>query len=85
MNFLNMFLRGLAVLPGMIQGVESFVGNGNGDQKKAAALSMVGSAINLTDAIANKHVLDPAQFQGGLGKVIDGIVDCLNSSAWSKL
>lgn len=84
MNFLNAFLRGLAILPGVIQGVESFVGQGSGDQKKAAALAMVGTAINLTDAIAKKQVLNAEQFQGGLGQVIDGIVACLNASSWTK-
>jgi hypothetical protein len=54
------------------------------DSKKAAALSFVGSAINITDAIANKQIIDPDKFQGGLGKVIDGVVECLNASAWAK-
>jgi hypothetical protein len=36
------------------------------------------------DAIANKNILDPNKFQSGLGKVIDGVVDCLNASAWAK-
>jgi hypothetical protein len=36
------------------------------------------------DAVAGKDIVDPAKFQDGLGKVIDGVVQCLNSSAWSK-
>jgi hypothetical protein len=36
------------------------------------------------DTVAGKDVVDPAKFQAGLGQVIDGVVACLNSSAWSK-
>jgi len=38
----------------------------------------------VTDAIAGKDIIDGAKFQEGLGKVVDGVVQCLNSSAWSK-
>lgn len=84
MKFLQVFLRGLTIVPGVIQSVEGFLGAGNGDQKKQAVISMVGSAINLTDAITNKQVLDADKFQGGVGKVVDGVVDCLNASIWHK-
>jgi hypothetical protein len=36
------------------------------------------------DAVANKDVVDPDKFQGGLSKIIDGAVDCLNASVWAK-
>lgn len=84
MNYLNMILKGLAFAPTVIHSVEGLFGKGTGAQKKDAAIAMVGTAINLTDAIANKQVLDPNGFQGGLGKVIDGVVDCLNASVWAK-
>jgi hypothetical protein len=29
-------------------------------------------------------IVDPAKFQDGLGKVTDGVVQFLNSSAWSE-
>ena len=63
---------------------EALFGSKNSDDKKQAALSFVGAAINITDAVANKQIVDPNKFQSGLSKVIDGVVDCLNASAWAK-
>jgi hypothetical protein len=65
-------------------GVEALFGNKSGNDKKQAALSFVGSALAITDAIASKDIVDPDKFQGGLSKVIDGVVDCLNASSWAK-
>ena len=62
----------------------SLIRSKSGDDKKQAALSFVSSAISMTDAIANKNIVDPNKFQGGLSKIIDGVVDCLNASAWAK-
>lgn len=83
MNYLNLILRGLAVAPGVIQSVETMLGPGNGADKKQTAIAMVGTAINLTDAIANKSVINPEEFQSGLGKVIDGVVACMNATPWA--
>ena len=58
--------------------------NKSGADKKQATLSFVGSALSITDAIASKDIVDPDKFQGGLSKVIDGVVDCLNASSWAK-
>ena len=48
MNFLKLFLRGIAILPSLIQGVESIYGAKTGEQKKCAALEVVSSAIKMT-------------------------------------
>ncbi len=85
MNFLAKLLQGIAFVPAVVHGVEALFGSKSGDDKKQAALSFVGSAINMADAIASKQIVDPNKFQGGLSKVIDGVVDCLNASAWAKL
>ncbi|AFL86496.1 hypothetical protein Terro_0145 [Terriglobus roseus DSM 18391] len=84
MNFLKLFLRGIAILPSLIQGVESIYGAKTGDQKKSAALEVVSAAVKMTDAIANKTILDADSFSAGLGTIIDGVVACLNASLWSK-
>jgi hypothetical protein len=84
MNFLSVLLKGIALVPGVVQSVEEISGAQTGAQKKAAALSIVGTAINVADSVANKQIVDTNQFQGGLGKVIDGVVDCLNASTWAK-
>jgi hypothetical protein len=35
------------------------------------------------DAIANRQIIDENKFKIGLGKVIDGAVECLNASVWA--
>jgi hypothetical protein len=36
------------------------------------------------EAISNREIVDEQKFEQGLGKIIDGVVDCLNASAWAK-
>lgn len=84
MNFLAILLRGFAFVPAIVHGIEALFGSKSGDEKKQAALSFISAALSLTDAIANKQVVDPSKFQDGLGKVIDGVVECLNASAWAS-
>jgi hypothetical protein len=70
--------------PTLCQISEGLFGAKAGNDKKAAALSFVQSAVGATDAIANKNIIDPNKFQDGLGKVIDGVVACLNASVWAN-
>jgi hypothetical protein len=84
MDFMKLFLRSLALVPGVVQGVESLFGVPTGAQKKAAAVEIVGAAINLTKAVSLKHIADADKFAAGLGRIIDGVVDCMNASVWAK-
>ncbi len=84
MNFLKLFFRTMTLLPGVIQGTEALFGKENGEQKKKAALEIVGAAINVTDAVTNRHIADSDQFTAGLSAIIDGVVMCLNASVWAK-
>jgi hypothetical protein len=84
MNFLKIFLRTITLIPGVVQGTETLFGSKNGDQKKKAAVEIVGAAINITDAVTNKHIVDVDRFSEGLSTVIDGVVMCLNASLWTK-
>jgi hypothetical protein len=84
MSFLALFLRGLAVLPSLIQGIESIFGAQTGPQKKAAALDMVGSTMKVTDAVTSKTIVNADGFTSGLSSIIDGVVTCMNASVWSK-
>ena len=84
MNFLKLFFRTMTLLPGVIQGTEALFGKENGEQKKKAALEIVGAAINITDAVTNRHIADSDQFTAGLSAIIDGVVTCLNASVWAK-
>ena len=84
MNFLKLLLRAIGLIPGVVQGTEALFGAKNGEQKKAAALEIVGAAINIADAVTMKHIADSKRFTEGLSSVIDGVVECLNASLWAK-
>lgn len=84
MNFLAKLLRGVAFIPAVVHGIEALFGRKTGEQKKEAAMSFVGAALAITEAIANRDIVDDAKFRDGLGKIIDGVVQCLNASAWAK-
>jgi hypothetical protein len=58
--------------------------NHSGEQKKESAITFVGAALQLTEAVANREIVDEIKFKEGLGKVIDGTVECLNASSWSR-
>ena len=83
MGFLSKLLQGIAFVPSIVHGVEGFLGAKTGADKKAAALSFVQAAVGTADAVANKTIVDAEKFQEGLGKVIDGVVACLNASVWA--
>jgi hypothetical protein len=64
--------------------LEGLFGAKSGGDKKNAALSFVQSAISMADAVAAKQIVDQNKFSDGMGKVIDGVVACLNASIWAK-
>ena len=84
MNFLSKLLQGISLVPTVVTGVEGLFGTKTGNDKKNATLSFVQSAISVTDAVSNKQIIDPGKFSDGLGKIIDGVVACLNASVWAK-
>lgn len=68
------------MLPSLIQGIEGMFGEKAGAEKKKASLEIVGAAINVANAIEGKQIADSAGFTDGLGKIIDGVVACLDAS-----
>jgi hypothetical protein len=84
MNFLKLFLRGVALIPTVVQSVETLFGTKSGETKKEAALNIVTAAIKIADAIEQKTIVDAPAFSNGLSAVIDGVVTCLNASVWHK-
>ena len=83
-NLLNQLLRGIAFVPALVNAIESLLRGKSGSEKKDAAMSFLESALSTVDAVAQRDVVDPAKFKDGLGMVIDGVVTCLNASAWAK-
>ena len=63
---------------------EGLFGSRSGNEKKEAALSFVSSALSLTEAVSARDIVDETRFRDGLSKIIDGVVQCLNASAWAK-
>lgn len=84
MNFVSTLLRGIAFVPAVVHGIEALFGSKAGNDKKEAALSFVGAALNLTEAVSSREIVDEQKFREGLGKIIDGVVQCLNASSWAK-
>jgi len=84
MIYLAILLRGISFVPALVHGVEGLLGSKTGSEKKQAVLSFVGAAMGITGAVASKQIVDEAKFNSGLSKLIDGVVDCMNASVWSK-
>jgi hypothetical protein len=70
--------------PAMTTVSEGLFGHKTGQDKKNTALTLAANTIQMTDAVAGSEILDAGKFQDGLSKVIDGVVQCLNSSVWAK-
>jgi hypothetical protein len=64
---------------------EGLFGSHSGEQKKESAISFVSAALQLTESVANREIVDELKFKEGLGKIIDGTVECLNASSWSRV
>ena len=74
----------LAQAPATTTISEALFGGKKGSDKKESALAFISAAISMAEAVTNKDIVDEGKFRDGLGKVIDGVVDCLNASAWAK-
>ena len=84
MDFLKLFLRGISLLPSLVQSLEALYGAKAGAQKKDAALAIVSSSINMADAVSSRQIADAPRFTAGLTLIVDGVVECLNASLWAK-
>lgn len=84
MNFLSQLLRGIAFIPALVNGIESLFATKSGAEKKDAAMKFLENALATVDAVAAREIIDPEKFREGVSKIIDGTVQCLNASTWSK-
>lgn len=84
MNFLATLLQTIAFVPKLVSTVEELFSHRTGTEKKDAALSFLQATLSMSSAVANRQIVDQEKFKGGLGKVIDGTVECLNASVWAK-
>jgi hypothetical protein len=57
--------------------LEGLFGGRSGAEKKDAAMSFISAALQLSDAVTARHIIDEDKFKLGLSNVIDGVVLCL--------
>ncbi len=84
MDFVSKLLQGIGFLPAIVNGIENLFGGRSGAEKKDAAMSFVTAALQLSDAVTARHIVDEDEFKAGLSGIIDRVVRCLNASTWSK-
>ena len=84
MNFLNLLLRAIGFIPSLVSGIEAMCANKSGAEKKDAAITFLENAISMADAVAAREIVQPEQFKAGISQIIDGVVQCMNASAWAK-
>jgi hypothetical protein len=84
MDFLATLLQTIAFVPALVNGIEGLFSHRSGAEKKDAALSFLQTALSMSGAVANRQIVDPEKFKNGIGKVVDGTVECLNASVWAK-
>jgi hypothetical protein len=84
MNFLATLLQTIALVPSVVNGIEGLFSHRTGTEKKDAALSFLQSALSMGSAVTDRQIVDQEKFKDGLGKVIDGTIECLNASVWAK-
>ena len=84
MDFLTRLLQTIAHVPAVVNGIEGLFRSRSGAEKKGAAMSFLQAALSMSSAVENRQIVDPVRFTDGLGKVIDGTVECLNASVWAK-
>ena len=84
MDFLQKLLQGIAFIPAVVNSIEGLFGGQSGQEKKDSAISFVAAALQLTEAVASREIVDEAKFREGLSKLVDGTVECLNASSWAR-
>lgn len=70
--------------PAFVTGIEGMCQSKSGAEKKDAAMSFLENALAMSDAIASREIVQPEQFKNGISQIVDGVVLCMNSSAWAK-
>lgn len=81
---MKLFLKVIALLPGVLQGTEALFGSNMGARKREVAIEIAAAAIDIADSVTKKQITNSNQFMEGLGVIVDGLVTCLNASIWAK-
>jgi hypothetical protein len=84
MGIFGKILQCIQFVPAAVHSVEVLFGHKSGQDKKDAALTLVGEAVGIGGSFGEEPIDDELKFKEGLGKIIDGVVQCLNASTWAK-
>ncbi len=84
MGIFTKLLNCIQFVPTAVHAVELLFTGKSGSDKKSAALTLVGDAIAIGDNLGANEIADPEKFKDGLGKIVDGVFECLNASVWHK-
>jgi hypothetical protein len=84
LDILTKILTGLSFVPNVVNGIEGLFGNRPGAEKRTAALSFLEATLSISESLGDREITDEAKFREGLGKLVDGAVECLNASAWAE-
>ena len=84
MGIFGKILQCIQFVPAAVHSVEVLFGHKSGQDKKDAALTLVGEAVGIGGSFGEEPIADELKFKEGLGKIIDGVVQCLNASSWAK-
>jgi len=84
MAFLAKLLKGFSIVTSLVTGIEPMFGAKQGESKKDFVLTILTAVIGMSEAVAQKDIVDEKVFREGVAKVIEGTVQCLNASVWRK-
>lgn len=83
--FSTLLMKGIMLLPSLIDGFEGIFGKGNGKTKAEQVSSTFDFVIQLDQQLqANGPVKDPKAFAEGKQELINAIVKMKNASVWAK-
>ncbi len=63
MNFINVLLRAIGFLPSLVSGIEEMCQTKSGAEKKDAVMTFMENALAMSDAVAQREIVQPEQFQ----------------------
>ena len=84
MNFLSKLLQAIGFVPAIVNSIESLFSHRSGADKKDAVMTFLQTALSMGDAVTSREIVDQGKFKEGLSKIIDGTVECFNSSIWAQ-
>lgn len=74
----------LTMLPNIIASIEQIKGGTTGPEKLSLVEEQVMLALQASEIVAGREIVNEKQFRKEMKKAVSGIVGMLNNSAWAK-